>query len=56
MTAAGLPEAFVTALMQRYARYPDKPQHPVTDAVATILDRPARTYAEWVTENADDFR
>jgi uncharacterized protein YbjT (DUF2867 family) len=56
MTAAGMPEAFGTALMQRYARYPDKPQHPVTDAVATILHRTARTYTEWVTENAHAFR
>lgn len=56
MTAAGLPREFVTALMQRYARHQDKPQHPANGAVAGILGRPARTYAEWVASNAAAFR
>jgi uncharacterized protein YbjT (DUF2867 family) len=56
MTAAGLPEAFVTALLARYARHLDRPQHPANSAVATIVDRPALTYAEWVTDNAAAFR
>jgi uncharacterized protein YbjT (DUF2867 family) len=56
MTRAGLPEPFVTGLMARYARHLDHPQHPANTEVATILDRPALTYAEWVTEHADTFR
>ena len=56
MAAAGLPEPFVTGLMARYARHLERPQHPANTEVATILDRPALTYAEWVTENADTFR
>ena len=55
MAAAGLPRAFVTGLMERYARHQDKPQHPATDVVATVLGRPARTYAEWVASNAAAF-
>jgi uncharacterized protein YbjT (DUF2867 family) len=56
MTAAGLPEPFVTALMARYAHHLDRPQHPANTEVATILDRPALTYAQWVAEHADTFR
>jgi len=56
MIRAGLPEPFVTGLLARYARHLDRPQHPANAEVATILDRPALTYAEWVTENADTFR
>jgi uncharacterized protein YbjT (DUF2867 family) len=56
MTAAGLPAPFVSALMARYARHLDRPQHPANDAVRMILDRPALTYAEWVADNTATFR
>lgn len=41
--------------MARYARHLAHPQFPATGAVATILDRPALTYAQWVTEHAGAF-
>jgi uncharacterized protein YbjT (DUF2867 family) len=51
----GLPGDFVVALMARYARHRDKPQHPATGTVAAILGRPAHTYAQWVAAHADLF-
>jgi len=51
----GLPGDFAAALMARYARHLDKPQHPATGAVAAILGRPAHTYAQWVAAHADVF-
>ena len=56
MTMNGLPEPFVTALMARYARHLERPQHPANGTVAAILARPALTYAQWVAEHADAFR
>jgi uncharacterized protein YbjT (DUF2867 family) len=50
------PRSFVTALMDRYARHQDKPQHPANGVVAAVLGRPAHTYAEWVAANAAAFR
>jgi uncharacterized protein YbjT (DUF2867 family) len=55
MVQQGIPEAFVEALMARYAREVGQPA-PVTGEVERILGRPARTYAEWVADHADDFR
>jgi len=55
MVQQGMPEAFVEALMARYAREVGQPA-PVTGEVERILGRPARTYAEWVADHADDFR
>lgn len=55
LIANGLPEAFVNALMARYARDAGKPA-PVTDEVERILDRPARTFAQWVADHADSFQ
>ena len=55
MVAQGLPEPFVEALMARYAREVGQAA-PVTGEVERILGRPARTYAEWVADHADDFR
>ena len=52
----GLPEPFVRALMARYTAYAGQVQHPVTNAVAEILGRPARTYAEWVAQHAAAFQ
>jgi uncharacterized protein YbjT (DUF2867 family) len=55
MTAAGMPAAFVTALIGRYARHLDKPQFPANGTVAAVLGRPALTYAEWVAAHAPLF-
>ena len=55
MTASGLPEPFVGALMARYAREASEPA-PLTGEVERILGRPARSYAEWVADHAAGFR
>jgi len=55
MLAQGLPEPFVRALMARYARGLGQAA-PVTGEVERILGRPARPYAQWVTDHADAFR
>jgi uncharacterized protein YbjT (DUF2867 family) len=55
MVQQGIPEAFVEALMARYAREVGQPA-PVTGEVERILGRPARTYAEWVADHAAAFR
>jgi uncharacterized protein YbjT (DUF2867 family) len=55
MVQQGFPEAFVSALMARYARYVGQPAF-TTAEVEKILGRPARTYAEWVADHAAAFR
>jgi uncharacterized protein YbjT (DUF2867 family) len=55
MIARGMPEPFVTALMERYARHLDQPQHPPTDVVEKILGRPARTFAQWIAAHRAAF-
>jgi uncharacterized protein YbjT (DUF2867 family) len=55
MIRQGIPEAFVEALLARYAREVGQPA-PVTGEVERILGRPARTYAEWVADHAAAFR
>jgi uncharacterized protein YbjT (DUF2867 family) len=55
MVQQGIPEAFVQALMARYAREVGQPA-PVTGEVERILGRPVRTYAEWVADHAAAFR
>jgi uncharacterized protein YbjT (DUF2867 family) len=55
LVANGVSEAFVAALMARYARGAGQPAL-VTDEVEQILGRPARTFAEWVSDHADAFR
>jgi uncharacterized protein YbjT (DUF2867 family) len=55
LVANGLPEAFVNALMARYERDAGKPA-PVTDEVERVLDRPARSFAQWVADHADVFQ
>jgi uncharacterized protein YbjT (DUF2867 family) len=55
MVAHGFPEPFVQALMARYARGVGQAA-PVTGEVQGILGRPARTYAQWVTDHAAAFR
>jgi uncharacterized protein YbjT (DUF2867 family) len=55
MVQQGIPEAFVEALMARYAREVGQPA-PVTGEVERVLGRPVRTYAEWVADHAAAFR
>jgi uncharacterized protein YbjT (DUF2867 family) len=55
MIRQGIPEAFVEALMARYAREIGQPA-PVTGEVERVLGRPARTYAEWVADHAAAFQ
>ncbi len=55
LVANGVSEGFAAALMSRYARGAGQPAL-VTDEVEQILGRPARTFAEWVTDHADAFR
>jgi uncharacterized protein YbjT (DUF2867 family) len=52
----GMPPAFAGPLLDRYARHLDKPQFPATGAVAAILDRPALTYADWVSAHTAAFQ
>ncbi|MGW4968222.1 NAD(P)H-binding protein [Nonomuraea sp. NPDC004186] len=54
MVGNGLPQPFVRALMDRYARGGSRP-HPVTEEVTKILGRPARTFAEWARDHAGLF-
>ncbi|MGW0252457.1 SDR family oxidoreductase [Nocardia goodfellowii] len=51
MVRAGLDERFVQALLARYRREMDRPAI-VTTEVATILGRPARTFATWAADHA----
>lgn len=55
MVERGMPEAFVEALLARYARGIG-PAEAVTDEVERVLGRPARTYAEWVADHAAAFQ
>jgi hypothetical protein len=54
MVATGLPPAFAEAMMARYARELDRAA-PITDAVAKVLGRPGRTYAQWSLDHAAAF-
>jgi uncharacterized protein YbjT (DUF2867 family) len=55
MVQRGMPQPFVEALMARYARGVGAAES-VSDDVEKILGRPARTYAEWVTDHAAAFK
>jgi uncharacterized protein YbjT (DUF2867 family) len=55
MVANGFPEPFGEALMARYARKVARPA-PVSGEVERVLGRPARPYAQWVTDHADAFQ
>lgn len=54
MVSRGLPAEFVTALMARYERDDHTPR-PVTDDVATVLGRPARTFRQWAADHTALF-
>ncbi|WP_433058786.1 NmrA family NAD(P)-binding protein [Dactylosporangium sp. CS-033363] len=55
MVAGGMPAAFAEALMARYRRHLDRPQHPPTDGVRAILGRPACTFAHYVEAHRASF-
>ncbi len=55
LVAHGLPAAFASALMARYARGAGQPAF-VTDGVEQVLGRPARAFATWVADHADAFQ
>ncbi|MFI1995389.1 NAD(P)H-binding protein [Actinoplanes sp. NPDC020271] len=50
-----MPEAVVAATLRTWAASDGKPVETST-VVADVLGRPARTFAEWATDHADDFR
>jgi len=53
LLADGLPASFVDVLLDVYAVMPRRP--PVTTTVADVTGRPARTFAEWVSDHATEF-
>ncbi len=53
--AAVTGDAFAEGALRYWASLVDEPE-PVTHTVADILGRPARTFREWATDHADDFR
>ncbi|MEV4512087.1 NmrA family NAD(P)-binding protein [Dactylosporangium sp. NPDC049525] len=55
LVARGMPQAFAGALMERYERHLDRPQHPPTGVVQEVLGRPAIPFATWVADHADAF-
>jgi hypothetical protein len=55
MVAQGLSEQFATAFLSMLADSAESPAF-VSTEVATILGRPALTYAQWAKDHADVFR
>lgn len=53
LLADGLPESFVDVLLDTYAVMPRRPA--VTTTVADVTGRPARTFAEWVSDHVARF-
>ncbi|MER6099593.1 NAD(P)H-binding protein [Streptomyces sp. NPDC001728] len=53
--AAYLPEAFADALLSYWAAHDGRPT-PVTRTVEELTGRPARTFAQWVTDHEEAFR
>lgn len=52
--AAGLPPSFADGILEAHAELVTHPE-PVTDTVAEVTGRKARTYAEWAHDHAADF-
>ncbi|NUP06201.1 MAG: SDR family oxidoreductase [Polyangiaceae bacterium] len=52
---AGVPEAFVAAMVEGLAFVRDDKASETTDAVERILGRPPRSFAEWVRDNLSAF-
>lgn len=55
MLAQGLPEEVPARLLGSLSDYADKPG-PTTTTVASLLGRPALTFADWARDNAPAFR
>lgn len=55
LVAGGLPDDFAAALIARCARAAGEPALVTTD-VEDLLGRPARSFAQWVTENVGRFQ
>ncbi|WP_407560913.1 NAD(P)H-binding protein [Streptomyces sp. 184] len=52
--AAGLPPSFADGILEAHAELVANPE-PVTDTVAEVTGRKARTFAEWARDHAADF-
>ncbi|SCE74750.1 SDR family oxidoreductase [Micromonospora mirobrigensis] len=55
LTAAFGDPAFADAALAGWAAFVDRPEA-VTDTVERVTGHPARPYADWVADHADDFR
>ncbi|WP_412516668.1 NmrA family NAD(P)-binding protein [Actinomadura madurae] len=55
LTAAWGDAAFVQSRLQAWERFAEEPER-VTDTVARLLGRPARTFRQWAEDHASDFR
>lgn len=55
MLKAGTPAPIVDTLLALFESSVDRPG-PVADGVAEVLGRPARDYAQWAKDHAEDFR
>ncbi|NLU68552.1 NAD(P)H-binding protein [Streptomyces sp. HNM0574] len=55
MVEVGWPESYAAGALDYFAMLVKEPET-VTDHVAQVLGRAPRTFREWVTEHADDFR
>jgi hypothetical protein len=49
-----MPEVAVTAILRVWAAGQGRPAE-VSTVVAEVTGHPARTYAEWASDHADDF-
>jgi uncharacterized protein YbjT (DUF2867 family) len=56
MLGGGMPEVIVDALLEFMTMVRAGRAADVTDAVPKVITRPARTFHDWVTQNADAFR
>ncbi|MGH3644967.1 MAG: NAD(P)H-binding protein [Mycobacterium sp.] len=54
MLGGGMPAAVVDGVLGYWASRVLEPE-PVTDTVADVIGTPARSFSEWVAENADEF-
>jgi uncharacterized protein YbjT (DUF2867 family) len=55
LLAQGFPAAFADHALDYWASLVDTPE-PVTDEVARLTGKPARSFPEWATDHAADFR
>ena len=52
---AGMPPSVVDSILDAHAQFAAEPE-PVTSTVEAVTGTPARTFREWATDHADDFR